>query len=93
MKAQRAMEALEVGKPDKGVKPDDVGFIVCSERLDDEHLQAYRRCQIQQVGCGSNQAEEALRAENGDLVKALIRLARPKPRARSVDGGALSLKL
>ncbi|CAD6580682.1 MAG: hypothetical protein TREMPRED_002804 [Tremellales sp. Tagirdzhanova-0007] len=74
LKAQRAMEALEVGKSDTGVKSEDVGFIV------------------QQLGCGSGQAEEALIAEKGDLVKALIRLARPRPRARSVDDAALPLK-
>ena len=92
LKAQRAMEALEVGKSDTGVKSEDVGFIVRFETSDDQCLQAHRECQVQQLGCGSGQAEEALIAEKGDLVKALIRLARPRPRARSVDDAALPLK-
>jgi hypothetical protein len=38
--------------------------------------------------CTSDQAREALLAEKGDLVKALMKMVQPKLRARSVDGGA-----
>lgn len=44
-------------------------------------------CQVAQFGCTKAEAEEALTAEKGDLVKALIRMVQPRPRARSVDGG------
>ncbi|WVQ79689.1 hypothetical protein IAT38_001789 [Cryptococcus sp. DSM 104549] len=70
LKAQKAMEALEVGKAPSGAKPEDVQYIV------------------QQVGCSKQQAEEALEAEKGDLVKALLKSVQPRKRARSVDGGA-----
>ena len=39
------------------------------------------------MGCTKGEAEEALKAEKGDVVKALIMLVKPRPRARSVDGG------
>jgi hypothetical protein len=48
------------------------------------------RHQVDQLGVSKDEAEEALKAENGDLVKALIRLVKPKPRAKSVDGGAVT---
>jgi hypothetical protein len=40
------------------------------------------------MGCSKETAEAALKEEKGDLVKALIKLVQPRPRARSVDGGA-----
>ncbi|WWD19276.1 hypothetical protein CI109_103734 [Kwoniella shandongensis] len=72
-KAQKAMQALEVGKsasPAPGVKAEDVDYMVA------------------QLGVSKEEAEEGLKAEKGDLVKALIRLVQPRKRARSVDGGA-----
>lgn len=44
--------------------------------------------QVAQMGCSKQTAEEALKSEKGDLVKALLKLVKPKPRARSIDGGA-----
>ncbi|GFZ51880.1 hypothetical protein JCM24511_09648 [Saitozyma sp. JCM 24511] len=43
---------------------------------------------VSQLGCSKELAENALREEKGDLVKTLIKLVQPRPRARSVDGGA-----
>jgi hypothetical protein len=43
--------------------------------------------QVAQIGCSEAEATEALKEEK-DLVKALIKLVKPRPRARSVDGGA-----
>jgi hypothetical protein len=40
------------------------------------------------LGCSKEAAEKALREEKGDLVKTLIKLVQPRPRGRSVDGGA-----
>ena len=40
------------------------------------------------MGCSKEAAEEALRTEKGDLVKALISMVKPKSKARSVDGRA-----
>ncbi|WVQ68499.1 uncharacterized protein L199_006707 [Kwoniella botswanensis] len=75
IKAQKAMEALDVkpngvGAGADGVKSEDVDFIVA------------------QIGCTKEEATENLKAEKGDLVKALIKSVQPRPRARSVDGGA-----
>ncbi|WRT68645.1 uncharacterized protein IL334_005624 [Kwoniella shivajii] len=72
LKAQKAMEALDV-------KPSTTGSGVKSEDVD---------FIVAQVGCSKEKATEALKAEKGDLVKALIKSIQPKPRARSVDGGA-----
>ena len=43
---------------------------------------------MRQVGCTKSEAEEALRANKGDLVGTLVKLVQPRSRARSVDGGA-----
>lgn len=43
--------------------------------------------QISQMSCTKQTAEEALKASKGNLVQAVMSLAEPKPRARSVDGG------
>ncbi|KAK8854589.1 hypothetical protein IAR55_003328 [Kwoniella newhampshirensis] len=71
-KAQKAMQALDVGKASSvpGVKGEDVDYIVT------------------QLGISKEEAEEGLKAGNGDLVKALLKLVQPRQRARSVDGGA-----
>ncbi|WVR09392.1 hypothetical protein IAU60_006459 [Kwoniella sp. DSM 27419] len=71
-KAQKAMEALDVGKGSgsDGLKAEDVDYIVA------------------QTGVSKEEAQAALRAEKGDLIKALIKSVQPRPRARSVDGGA-----
>ncbi|KAK4686603.1 hypothetical protein P7C73_g3525, partial [Tremellales sp. Uapishka_1] len=44
---------------------------------------------VAQMGCSKDEAEVALKANGGDLVKTLIALVQPKKRARSVDGGAV----
>ncbi|WWC90471.1 uncharacterized protein L201_005407 [Kwoniella dendrophila CBS 6074] len=75
IKAQKAMEALDV-KPNGAAGGADG---VKSEDVD---------FIVAQLGCSKEEAVESLKAEKGDLVKALIKSVQPKPRARSVDGGA-----
>ncbi|WVQ72009.1 hypothetical protein IAR50_001553 [Cryptococcus sp. DSM 104548] len=43
----------------------------------------------QQTGISKEDARAALIEEKGDLVKALLKSVQPRPRARSVDGGAV----
>ncbi|RXK42284.1 hypothetical protein M231_00274 [Tremella mesenterica] len=43
---------------------------------------------VSQIGCTKDQAETALRAENGDLVKALIRLITPQRTGSYANGTA-----
>ncbi|WWC71340.1 uncharacterized protein I206_105294 [Kwoniella pini CBS 10737] len=75
IKAQKAMEALDV-------KPN--GTTGVSNGVKSEDVDFI----VSQVGCTKEEATEALKAEKGDLVKALIKSVQPRPRARSVDGGA-----
>ncbi|TYJ53156.1 hypothetical protein B9479_006226 [Cryptococcus floricola] len=42
-----------------------------------------------QTGVSKEDARAALIEEKGDLVKALLKSVQPRPRARSVDGGAI----
>ncbi|WVQ95184.1 hypothetical protein IAU59_002278 [Kwoniella sp. CBS 9459] len=75
-KAQKAMQALDVntsGAATDGKAP------VKSEDVD--YI-------VAQTGVTKEEAQDALRAEKGDLVKALIKSVQPRKRARSVDGGA-----
>ena len=67
------MEALNVSKP-VGAKSEDVDF-VASVSLFQSSLQ------VKQVGCTRAEAEDALR--EGGLVKALMKLVKPKERAMS----------
>ncbi|WWC63540.1 uncharacterized protein I303_106143 [Kwoniella dejecticola CBS 10117] len=78
IKAQKAMEALDV-KPNGSASAGAAGGSVKAEDVD---------LIVSQVGCTKEDATAALKAEKGDLVKALIRSVQPRPRARSVDGGA-----
>ncbi|WVW85371.1 hypothetical protein I302_107409 [Kwoniella bestiolae CBS 10118] len=73
LKAQKAMEALDV-------KPNGSG----SDGVKSEDVDFI----VAQVGCTKEEATDALKAEKGDLIKALIKSVQPRPRARSVDGGA-----
>ncbi|WVF67608.1 hypothetical protein IAT40_002366 [Kwoniella sp. CBS 6097] len=76
-KAQKAMQALDVNKPGAGAGTE--GPAVKAEDVD---------FIVAQTGVTKEEATEALRAEKGDLVKALIKSVQPRKRARSVDGGA-----
>ncbi|ORX38290.1 hypothetical protein BD324DRAFT_620289 [Kockovaella imperatae] len=75
-KAQKAMEALKVGSGEG-----TVGSTAGEPKSSDVDFV------VAQVGCSRAEAETALREEK-DMVKALIRLVKPRQRARSVDGGA-----
>ncbi|ORY35827.1 hypothetical protein BCR39DRAFT_512427 [Naematelia encephala] len=41
---------------------------------------------IAQLGIKRDEAQKALQEENGDLVKTLIKLVKPRPRAKSLNG-------
>ncbi|OCF35744.1 hypothetical protein I316_02234 [Kwoniella heveanensis BCC8398] len=78
-KAQKAMQALDVNKSGGAGVGSDGGAPVKAEDVD---------FIVAQTGVTKEEAQEALRAEKGDLVKALIKSVQPRKRARSVDGGA-----
>jgi hypothetical protein len=81
------MESLNVTAAPPALKEGDVelivsflrSLIVSKSKADD---------QVRQVGCTKEEAQEALRANKGDLVGTLIKLVQPRSRAKSVDGGA-----
>ncbi|EKD01522.1 hypothetical protein A1Q2_04083 [Trichosporon asahii var. asahii CBS 8904] len=82
-KAAKALESLDV-KPAEEMKGADVDLIVsiAGRRRCDRGLGGYLSIVRVQLGCGElgvskEEAQAALRAEKGDVVKALVQLTAP----------------
>ncbi len=74
-KAAKAMEALDVKKPD--VNAEHVQLLVSCTSLDELGSPAASSHQVKELGIEKDEAEKALAAEKGDLVKTIVALTAP----------------